>query len=288
MQSRDDVSYWKASTLKEVVHILSEEEGKARIIAGGTDLLVQRKEGRWLNLGLLDIWKNKELDYIKEVNGSIRIGALTSQQSLLESPIIQKYAKPLHQSAMVFASPQIRNRATLGGNIVNSSPAADSLPALYILNARVKLVSESGEREIPIQDFFTGPGKNVKRDDELLSEITIQKMKLDDKWGYIKLGQRGAMAIALVGIGVIWSEDKTTGKLKECKISYGAVAPTVIRAIKTEDFLKKKKLTPSVIHEAGKIAQSEVKPISDVRASAEYRLAMCDKLLQRILLSSYE
>ena len=124
------------------------------------------------------------------------------------------------------------------------------------------------------------------KEDELLTEITIEKMKPEDKSGFIKLGQRGAMAIALVGIGVIWSTDKSTGKVKDCRISYGAVAPTVIRTPKTESFLKGQKLTQAVISEAGKIAQNEVKPITDVRASADYRLSMCDKLLQRILLTN--
>jgi CO/xanthine dehydrogenase FAD-binding subunit len=282
--SRSDVPYWLGSTVKEAVHILAEEKGKARVIAGGTDLIVQRKEGRWMERGLLDICKNKELDYIRENNGTIRIGALTSQQTLLESSLIQKYANPLYIATTVFASPQIRNKASIGGNVVNSSPAADTLPALFVLNAKLKLTSESGEREIPINQFFTGPGKNVMREDELLTEVTIEKMKPNEKSGFIKLGQRGAMAIALVGIGVIWSVDKGTGKVKECRISYGAVAPTVIRAPKTEEFLKGQKLSPATIAEAGKVAQSDVKPISDVRASAEYRLDMCDKLLQRILL----
>lgn len=157
--SRNDVPYWLGSTVKEAVHILAEEKAHARVIAGGTDLLVQRKEGRWLERGLLDICKNKELDYIREKNGSICIGALTSQQTILESPVIQKYAQPLHEATRVFASPQIRNKATLGGNIANSSPAADTLPALFVLNAKLKLTSELGDREIPISQFFTGPGK---------------------------------------------------------------------------------------------------------------------------------
>jgi CO/xanthine dehydrogenase FAD-binding subunit len=276
-------SYWQAQNLNKALQILQNEQGNIKVLAGGTDLMVQRKEGIWLDKSILDIWKLKELDYICEEKDSLRLGARVTMDELITSPLIQKYAQPLHLAACVFASPQIRNRATLGGNINNASPAADTLPALYVLNAKLKCVSVKGERVIPIHEFFLAPRKTLLKPDEMLAEITIDKLSPHYQSDFYKLGERNAVAIAVVNLSICRLTDSRSHKIKDIRIAYGSVAPTVIRAPKTEQLLLQQKLSDSLIEKAAESAQSEVSPISDIRASAFYRKEMAGSLLKYLL-----
>ncbi len=281
--SLSSFSYWQALTVTDALQILHNEQQEVKLLAGGTDFTVQRKEGLWQDKHILDIWKTKGLDYIRESGESIQLGARITMDELIDSSVVRKYAKPLHLAACVFASPQIRNRATLGGNINNASPAGDTLPALFVLNAKLKLSTAKKERLVPIHEFFRGPRKTLLQPNEMLTEIIIDKLDPKYQSDFYKLGERNAVAIAIVNLAVCRKIDPRSHKVTDIRISYGSVAPTVIRAPQTEQLLLHQTLTESLINKAAEIAQSEVSPISDVRASADYRKEMAASLLKFLL-----
>jgi CO/xanthine dehydrogenase FAD-binding subunit len=264
-------------TLNEALSILKDEVDGVYILGGGTDLIIRIKERRIKPRILLDLSRIEELHFIEEEKDHIRIGAMTKIEEILDSETVRKYAIPLHDSAKVFGSVQIRNLATIGGNIVNASPVAETVPPLFVLQAKLILKSARGEREISIEDFSTGPGESVIERDEILKEIYFQKMKENECGFYKKLGQRKALAISKVSVAFLGCIE--SGIIKYARIALGAVAPKVIRAKRAEEFLKGKKLEDSTIKEASLIASSESSPITDLRSTDSYRRDMVASLL---------
>lgn len=268
-------------TVQECLAYLQKSGDELRLVAGGTDAVVQMKEGKglphtWLNLSGLN-----ELRYIKEEGEDIHIGAMTTHSDLAKSNLLRKKALALAEASWEVGATQIRNMGTIGGNVATASPAGDTIPALYVLDAQVEVQSLSGKRKIEIEKFFLGPRKTILRKDEMITAIIIRAQQQNEISIFQKLGPRRAQAISIVNVAM---KLKMGAGLRECqggKIAFGSVAPTVIRAEKCEAMLGLAPLTDEMIGDIGKAAWKEVAPISDIRASAAYRKAMAGALLER-------
>ena len=249
----------------------------AKILAGGTDLLVRLKDE--INQpDIIDISHIKELKGINDLDGKIKIGALTTFSEIIESKIVAENADVLVRAVEMIGSPQIKNRGTIGGNIANASPAGDSIPPLFVLEAEIEIAGMNYSRIVPIKDFFKGPGKSVLNNNEIISAVLIPKNK---EWhsAFVRLGQREALAISKVSLALLIKIKDD--KIEEARISLGAVAPTVIRATATEHALSNRKLDE--ISDVTEIIREEVSPISDIRSIAEYRKEMCRELLEQAI-----
>ena len=272
-------NYQKVNTVSEALEVLSRDNKKSKILAGGTDLLVMIQENIISPDEVIDISSIEELKGIEESSGRIRLGALVTHGRIADSNLLREKAVPLVESCSEVGSPQIRNLGTIGGNLVMASPSGDSLPALYVLGAEVILASKEGERSIPIEDFLIGVKKSVIRPDELLVAISFPGMSADDRGFFKKLGQRKALAISKVSISAIVS--LRDGVVTSVRIALGAVATTVIRTPRTESFLVGQALTPEVISEAARLCSEESRAITDIRSTAGYRDEMAGLLLAR-------
>lgn len=275
--------YLEPKTIDEALSLLSQYKGKAKVIAGGTDLLpkLKRREIRAPEY-IIDLKGIPNLDYLKhdEVDG-LSLGALVTIHAVETSPIVQERFNVLFQAAESMASRQVRNRGTMAGNLCNAVPSADTAPALLTLEASLKLISRKGERIVNIEDFFTGPNQTVLTDEEILQEIRVPNLPPHGRGRYLKLTPRSSMDLAFVGVAaIVVAED---GICKDVRIALGAVAPTPIRARQAEDILRGQKLSDEVIERAAQIASGECYPISDRRASEEYRCHMVEVLTKRTI-----
>lgn len=277
-----EFDYLKPKTLDEALSLLAQYQGKAKLIAGGTDLIPQLK-GRLVKLPqyIIDLKDISNLDYISydEAKG-LTIGALTTIKAVVDSSVIRDRFSVLSQAAENMASPQVRNRGTIVGNICNAVPSADSAPALLVLEARLRLVGPKSERMVDIGDFFTGPNQTAL-DGEILVDIQIPTPPPKNKGVYLKLSPRKAMDLAIVGVAVLVVPDN--GKCQDVRIALEAVAPTPLRAKKAEAILKGQAFEDKLIEKAAQVAASEAKPIDDHRASAEYRRDMVEVLVKRAI-----
>ena len=275
--------YLRPTSLQEVLSLLAQYKGKARVLAGGTDLVpkLKRREIEPPSY-LIDIKGIEGLDYIKydEIEG-LKIGALATIHAVETSPIVKERFPVLAQAAYSIGSVQVRNRGTVAGNICNAVPSADTAPALLTLQARVKLVSEKGERWVDIEEFFTGPKETILTDEEMLLEIAVPNLPLSHKGIYLKLSPRRSMDLAVVGVAVVAIPED--GVLRDIRIALGAVAPTPIRARRAEEVLRGRNPNEELIKKAAQIAEEEARPIDDHRASAWYRKKMVNVLVKRAL-----
>ncbi|OGC92352.1 MAG: hypothetical protein A2W25_11020 [candidate division Zixibacteria bacterium RBG_16_53_22] len=248
------------------------------VVAGGTDILVQlhdRVDRPWPKLLVLD--GIKALGKITLHDDFVTIGPNVTFSEIESSPIIGKYAPQLAQAASVAGSVQIRNRATIGGNVANASPAGDLIPPLYVLGATLELLSVRTKRSMPIEKFFVGPGKTVLKSNELITAIRISKVK---RIGFfLRLGTRQALAISKVSVAAALMIK--SGIILDVKIALGAVAPTVIRAGVAEELLRGNRLDAKLIDHAAEAASKEARPIDDIRSVAAYRKEMVGILLKR-------
>jgi len=273
--------YISPKTKEEVLEILKQEKSEACIVAGCSNVLPYIKDKKLPAKLLLDISGIEELNYIKESEGKLCIGAATAISDLINSKIIREECNLLHQAAEEFADPTVRNSATIGGNLADASPAADMAPPLLVLDAVLEVESMDEKREISLKNFFVGPGKTVLHDDEMITSIKIKdnSISINKNGCFIKLGLRQAMAISLATVALILEVEK--GEVADVRIAMGSIAPTPLRLIKVEGFLKNKKIDGELIEEAIKKVREEVKPIGDVRASAEYRRYVSGILFKR-------
>jgi carbon-monoxide dehydrogenase medium subunit len=273
--------YISPKTKEEVLKILKEERSKACIVAGCSNVLPYIKDRKLPAKLLLDISGIKELDYIIKKEGKIYLGPTTTISDLINSKVIREECNLLHQAAEEFADPTVRNRATVGGNLADASPAADMAPPLLVLDTVLEAESMNKKREIPLKNFFIGPRKTVLRDDEMISSIRI-KNSLSNKNGcFIKLGLRQAMAISVATMAMILEVEKN--RVKDVRIAMGSIAPIPLRLFKTEEFLKNKEISDDLIEKAIQKVREEVNPIGDVRASAEYRRYISGILFKRAI-----
>jgi xanthine dehydrogenase FAD-binding subunit len=232
---------------------------------------------------VVDISGIKELKEIRENGDNIILGSLVTHAQVVNSEPANSYLPLLVQGCRTVGSPQIRNTGTLGGNIANASPAADSLPPLIALGARIVLSSVNGEREMQIEEFITSPGKTTIKPDEILTKIIVKKMKPGEKCSYRKLGQRKALAISIASVAVRFEFDPHTRRCSNPGIAFGAVAPVIRRARGLEDELAQCRIDNNVIKKIVAKAKEYCDPISDIRASGEYRRDMCCSLLYETL-----
>ncbi|MCD6323578.1 MAG: xanthine dehydrogenase family protein subunit M [Desulfurococcales archaeon] len=277
--------YFAPANLQEALELLDKYGADAKILAGGTDLLVKMKMRVVEPKYVINIKKLKELAYIKEEGNVVRIGALTKWRQLEKSDIIKKYFPALYDAVLVMAGTQIRNMATIGGNLCNASPAADSAPPLMVYEAKVVLASKDGEREVPITEFFTGPGRTVMKPNELLKEIVIPKPEEGTGSAFIKV-TRTAMDLAKISAATALKVED--GKIKLVRIAIGSAAPTPVRCRKTEEALTGKPFTPELIRETVKMVQDEISPIDDVRSTAFYRKEVSKVIVEDALMISHE
>jgi carbon-monoxide dehydrogenase medium subunit len=286
MKRTEPFEFYQPVTLAEASRLLRENGPGGRFLAGGTDLVIAMKEKGLLPKYIVDLKRVPGLSGIREDNdGTITIGALTTMYAVETSSVITKKYPFLAQSAAEVGSIQIRNRATIGGNMANATPSADVAPSLIALNATAKIVSSSGERTVPMEEFFRGPGQNAINADEILTEITIPKTGPQLVGEYIKFSPRDMMDLAYIGVAVAYNlaNDK---KCSLVRIVLGAVAPTPIRAKNSEALLEGKVLTEELATQVGDEAARESKPISDVRSSADYRRAMVAVMTKRAILNA--
>lgn len=283
------IEYYFPKDLDSAIGLLLRNENSAKIIAGGTDLLRMIKSGKDNSSILIDITR---IDHIKGIrqrpDGSISIGAITTHHEIATSKFIIKDFLALSEGASSVGSRQIRNVATIGGNICNSSPSADTAPALLVFNARAKIIGPHGAREVLIKDFFSGPSQNVMKSDEILCEFILPSTEGECGSSYIKLSARKAMDTAIVGVAVMVQMDPDDGICKKCHIALGAVAPTAIRAIQAEEIITGTDMNQKVLEEAGEIAKMVSSPINDIRASAEYRSEMIKTITIRAIQKARE
>jgi carbon-monoxide dehydrogenase medium subunit len=279
--------YSEPTTLDAAVSLLHRFGGSGNLLAGGTDLLVEIREHIRRPDHVINLKKIKGLDGISfdEKNG-LRCGALVTIRTIETSPIVLRHYRGLASAAQELGSIQVRNRATLGGNVCRASPSADMLPPLVADGASVSIHGPSGVRVVALEDFFTGPGKTVMQPDEVLTEFHIPAPLPHTGKTYIKHGRRKAMELATVGVAV--TAAIADGAFRDVRIVLGAVAPTPIRARKAEAFLQGKTFDDRLIDEAARVAMDESRPISDVRASADYRRGMVGVLTKRALLGAIE
>lgn len=272
--------FLEPASLDEAMSLLREYGDDARVLAGGTDLLPRLKQ-RLLNIKyLINLKKVPGLTgIVLDSKQGLRIGSLTTMRDLEQSGLIRDSYKVLWEAAGAVGSVQVRNLATVGGNLCHAAPSAETAAPLLALEAHVNIAGPSGERQIQLKDFFAGPGKNVMQKGEILKEIIIPPLLPRTGGHYFKLGSRQAMDIAVVGVAsVVTMKD---GICSKCRIALGAVAPTPVRAMKAENLLQGKKLEPQILEKAGLQAMEEAKPISDHRGSAEYRKEMVKALTIR-------
>lgn len=275
-------NYYRVNSLDEALELVSKLED-FKVLAGGTDLVIDLKVRRYTVKNVVDISRIKELSYIADDGDKVRIGALTKLQAIADSPVINEKVPVLAEAVREMASWQVRNMATIGGNLCNASPAADTAPPLMVLNATLKLVSRDGEREVPITEFFLGPRKTVLKHNELLKEIVIP-YEPGCGTSFIKLGRRNSFTLSVVAVATLVKVEGS--KFEDVRIALNSVAPTPVRARKAEEFLKGKEVNLENIKEAAKLVLHDISPISDVRASAEYRKEMSVTLTKDSLIRS--
>ncbi|MEX0805879.1 MAG: xanthine dehydrogenase family protein subunit M [Candidatus Binatia bacterium] len=287
MKRTEPFEMYQPTSLKEASRLLKEKGPGGRFLAGGTDLVIAMKEKGLVPKYVVDLKRLPGLTGIHENNdGSITIGALTTMREIETSPVLTKKYPFLCQSAAEVGSIQIRNRATVGGNMSNATPSADVAPSLIALQATTKVASAAGERTVALEEFFRGPGQNVMSTDEILTEVTIPKTSARLVGEYIKFSPREMMDLAYVGVAVVYTLGEKEKTCEGVRIVLGAVAPTPIRAKKAEDALEGQILSEALAEKVGAIAAEEAKPISDVRSSADYRRAMVGAMTKRALLNA--
>jgi carbon-monoxide dehydrogenase medium subunit len=276
--------YHAPTTVEETLYLLSYLEN-AKLVAGGTDLVPLMREAASRPSHMVDINNVTELSYIREESGFICIGAIATYSQVEASPIAAE-APALIDSVSQIASPQIRNRATITGNLCNASPAADSAPPLLVHEAEVTIRSLDDTRIIPIDELFIGPKLNSLEPDELVTEIRFLVPPEGSASSFKRIGRRKAFTLSVVSAATYVEMDGA--EVKEARLAFGSVAETPIRTPDVEAMLKDKVLTDSLIEKAGEAVRSSVSPITDVRGTAEYRRDMCRVLLKRTLTEAAE
>jgi len=277
-------AYHNASSIEEALQLLATNGERARIIAGGTDLMLELERGARPDVDVLvDISRVAGLDRIDEsdADGLIHLGPTVTHNQVVASKLLGRVATPLVLASWEVGSPQIRNRGTVAGNVVTGSPANDTIPALWVLEAAVTLRSANGSRVVPIRDFYRGVRRTAMRADEMLIDISFKPLDDDSRSTFVKLGLRKAQAISVVNAALCVTMDGAN--VDSAIISLGSVAPTVIEAQAAQESLVGSRLTTDVIDRAAELAAEAATPIDDIRGSAWYRKLMIKLMIKRAL-----
>ena len=281
--------YLEPTNLQEVIAILTRHGTQAKVLAGGTDLLTLLKERTLKPHFVVNIKRLTGMEgVIHTPDKGLRIGALTTLRTLETSSLLKQKYPALAQAAHLLGSPQVRNLATIGGNLCNAAPSAETTPSLISFSASVRIAGPEGERTLPLISFFSGPGATALQEGELLTEISLPEPPPRMGSVYLKHCPRGSMDIAVVGVAAMVALSSGNGKVEECRIGLGAVGPIPFRATGAEELLRGEKVTELLVQEVAKKAAAESRPISDIRGSAEYRSQMVRVLTARALRMAHE
>lgn len=273
--------YYRPKCLDEAFKLMAENPDYS-LLAGGTDLMVKLKDNMVKPTAVIDLDGLQELKGINFEAGRIVVGALTTHTQLEQSEIINKHALALVKAAGIVGSPQIRNKGTVGGNIGNASPAADTVPVLIALGAEVALSSKEGVKTIPLEELFLGPGRTVLKPGELITSISF-KVATHQGCSFQKLGKRKALAISVINACASMEIDPETKVIKKVRIALGSVAATAVRVSEGEVLLEGKYYSPELINEVAEVVGEAIKPIDDVRSTAVYRKLVARVLVRRAL-----
>jgi CO/xanthine dehydrogenase FAD-binding subunit len=279
--------FYEPDSVAEACKVLADAKTEGRIIAGGTDIMVNMKKGLLSPKCLVSLAKISGLSSVEPITGGIVIGPNLIVAKLIEFDLMRKKFNLLSKAASVLGSPLIRNRATIGGNIVTARPAADLPPPLMAMGARVVLTKKGKERELPLDDFFVGPGQTKIKPGEILTKIIVDDPPPFTGWDYIKLMHRNALEIAIVAVAVRITLDSPDGNIKDARVILSAVAAKAIHAVSAEKILIGEKPTEKLFKQAAALASTDCTPITDIRGGAEYRCAMVETLTNRALSGAY-
>ncbi|HUL29181.1 MAG TPA: xanthine dehydrogenase family protein subunit M [Thermodesulfobacteriota bacterium] len=303
--------YFKPKTVEEALTLLAKHGKRAKLIAGGTDVIVMIKQKVIAPDALISLREIPGLDEIK-FNGSLSLGPMVTHRAIEKSEIIRKNFSALADAVDDLGSVQIRNVATIGGNLCTAAPSADTATPLLVLGARVRIKGSERERTLPVEEFFRGPGQTVLKEGELVKELVIPKPLPNTGSAYYKLQRRLALDLPILGVSVLLSLDKnrvTCSDMlcaaspisailhkmeedeilcKEVRIALGVAAPTPMRAMKAETLLRGKKLTDELLEDAATTASEEAQPRDSIRGEAWYRKDMVRVLVKRMAMKSIE
>ena len=272
-----------AKDAKQALALLATHGARAKLLAGGTDLLVDLKSASHVPEVVVDISRAADLEVIELTEQGLRIGALATHSAIMKSPLVREHFPALVDASHTVGAVQTRNLGTLAGNLVTCVPSMDGGPTLLALEAIVTVASSAGQRQMPLSEFFVGPRKTILKPDEMLLDMVIPRKNLGKPTVFLKFGLRKGQALALVNVAASAWIDPERQVFVEPRIALGAVAPIVIRTPKAEAWLEGRACTPDTMAEAGRIAADEAKPISDFRASAGYRRDLIQVLTARAL-----
>ncbi len=275
-----DLRFHSPETIEEATQLLDRLKG-ARVMAGGTDLIVDAKQGLTDVSDVVSLHRIRELKGIDKEGDAIRIGALVTAEELASDPLIARYLPAVADAARSMASRQIRSVATVGGNIASAVPSADLPPSLIAAGASVKLRCSRSTRELPLLEFFTGPRETVCRSAELVTSVSVPLPSPGTGISYQKFALREASALAVAAVASALTLEK--GTIQKAAIVLGAVAPTPLAASKASDLLTRKEPTGELFEEAASLAKEEAKPISDIRGSVWHRRELVGVLTKRTL-----
>jgi len=281
-----DFQYFAPKNLEEALKLLDKYADDCKIICGGQSLLILMRQGLVTPAVVIDIKGLNELDYIKEENGGLKIGATTTHREIEKSELVKKTFPVLSQMEKRLASIQTRNRGSIGGNICHGDPAGDPAPVLISLGASLKLSSVNGDRIVKVEDFYTDYFETVMEHNELLTEIQIPAAPKYTGSAYSKFNIISS-DMATVGVAATVTLNGKNGICKDVKIGLGAMAPTARRALKAEKVIRGNKITENLLVKAGEAAAEESEPISDIHASAEYRREVCKVWVKRMVQEAY-
>jgi len=304
-------NYFRPQTLEEALSLLNQHGKKAKLIAGGTDVMVLIKQKALMPEVLISLRGVPGLDQIR-YDGSLKIGAMVTHRDIEKSQVIRKEFSALTDAADVLGSIQIRNVATIGGNICTAAPSADTATPLLVLGTQVKFKNLNEEKVVPIEGFFTGPGETILKKGEMVTELIIPKPLPNTGSAYWKLQRRLALDLPILGVSVLLSLDKgtvscsdmlcTTSPIssilhrmekdeltcKEIRIALGVAAPTPIRALKAENLIRGKKISDELLEEVANTASVEAQPRDSIRSEAWYRKDLVRVLVKRMAMKSIE
>ena len=285
----DIENYYNASTIKEAVTLLKEHPD-ARIISGGSDVLIKIREGKMAGTYLVCIRDIKEIKGVDLMeSGDIYIGAGTTFSHVTSDPIIQKYIPVLGEAVDQVGGPQVRNIGTIGGNVCNGAVSADSVPTLFSLNAMLRIADGTGGRMIPIRDFYLGPGKVDLHQGDVLTHIVIPGKEYQGYHGhYIKYSMRNAMDIATLSCSVVSKVNPEKKILEDVRITFGVAAPVPYRCVETENAIKGMPLGEELLSKVEEMVRQEIHPRDSWRASREFRLQIGGEIARRALMRSIE
>ena len=279
-----DFEYLHCKTQVEALDYLAEQGGSAKILAGGTDLLVKMKTGALQCDRLISIQQIASLNYLQDSAASLKIGAVTTLREVEANPQVKLHYSALFEALRSMAATSVRNMGTIGGNLCNGSPAADTAPPLLVFDAAVTLTSKQSQRTLPIAEFFLGPGKTALAVGELMTEIELPMPAAYSGSSFLKLG-RVAADIAKINVAVYVERDGAI--CRDCRIAFGAVAPTPLRLLAAESMLRGKRVTAELFKEVGQSAAELIQPITDKRSSSSYRTKVSPILLEEALIAAW-